>query len=271
MRKLLILLFLILSLSACRGRGQTPDDIVTRIPSIEVLATTDYLTSIAPPVGMRDAVRFPLVDDNLVFVSNWRAEASFRFNGVFSRTPRTVDAETTMTVWYNRLGNRRRVQLQGGGELFGEEETPNREAVRIGGNTYLVIDNVCLGDARGDAATLADLPIGEVIGGVTQATPAGEKRVLHSEDVWRYDFAPEAVRLPLVELGESGAITAIEGELWVSQVEEPVIVRYYVNIDVDNVTLRLFETSLPVTGTLQIRYDVYDIGVDPNITTPNGC
>jgi len=266
-------LILVMSLSACRGRGQTPDDIATRIPSIEVLATTDYLTAIAPPEGMRALVSFPTIDENLVFVSNWRAEASFRFDGVFARTPRAISAETTMTVWYNRLGNRRRVQLQGGGELFGDEETPNREAVRIGGNTFLIIDGLCLGDARGDAATLADLPIGEVIGGVDAATPAGEKRVLHGQDVWRYAFAPEDVVLPLVDLGEDGSITDIQGELWVTQVEDTqaVPVRYYANLEVDNVRLRLFDTSLPLTGTLQIRYDLYDIGVDPNITTPNGC
>jgi hypothetical protein len=257
-------------LSAC-NRDATP--IPTRIPSIEALATSEHLTAIAPPVGIHEGVSLPRIDDNLVLLPNWRSEASFRFEGVFSGTPRTIDAQTDIRTWYNQVGNRRRVVLAGSGELFGDADFPIREAVRLGGETYLILDDVCYGAAEGDAALLADLRMGDVLGGVRFAPVGGEQRVLHGQTVWRYDVTLDQIDVPLLRLAENSAITSVQGELWVARVEpnQNVAIRYYVNLQVENVVLRLFDSSLPVTGTLQLRYDVYDIGINPNITPPNGC
>lgn len=273
MPKTAFCLICILLLSACGERGLTPDDLPTRIPPMEVVATNDHLTAIAPPSAIRESVAFPDIDDNLLFLSNWRSEASFIFAGTFAGTPRTVDAATHINTWYNQVGNRRRVVIEAEGTLFGDDPAPIREGVRLGGDTYLLIDNACYGEAEGDATDVADLRIGDVLGGVTYAVPAGEKAVLHGEDVWRYTFSEENTLVPIVRLGDNGAITAMQGELWVTYTDEaqPIVVRYYVNLQVENVVLRLFESSLPVSGVLQLRYDLFDIGIDPNITPPNGC
>lgn len=270
LRLTLLMGLLTLILTAC---GRETVVIPTRIPSIEVVATADFLTSIAPPQGLHERVSLPRVDDNTVLLSNWRSEASFRFEGVFSGTPRILDASTTMSAWYNQTGNRRRVVVHGSGELFGDEDFPSREGVRVGGDTYLLIDDVCYGSANGDAAILADLKIGDILGGIVQAVPAGQKQVLHGQTVWKYDFTLADITLPLLRMSENSAITAMEGELWVAQLSpnQTVAIRYYVNLQVENVSLRLFEASLPVTGLLQIRYDLFDVGTDPNITPPNGC
>jgi hypothetical protein len=45
--------------------------------------------------------------------------------------------------------------------------------------------------------------------------------------------------------------------------------RYYLTMDVENVTL--FSSTLPVTGTLTLQYDLYDVGIVPNISVPFGC
>jgi hypothetical protein len=261
---------LLMILTAC---GRETVVVPTRIPSIEAVATNDFLTSIAPPVGMRERVSLPRVDDNTVLLTNWRADASFRFEGVFSGTPRILDAETDIDIWYNQTGNRRRVVIGGSGELFGDEDFPAREGVRVGGDTYLLIDGECYGSANGDAAILADLRIGDILGGVTHAIPAGQRQVLHGQTVWKYDFDLSTLTLPLLRMSETSAITAMEGELWVAHLppNQTVAIRYYVNLQVENASLRLFESSLPVTGLLQIRYDLHDVGIDPNITPPNGC
>lgn len=257
-------------LAAC---DREPTIIPTRIPSIEGLATADYLTAIAPPEGMRERVNFPRIDDNLVFVSGWHSQAAFRFEGNFAGTPRPASAETTLSTWYHQTGNQRRVVVQGVGDLFGEDAIPRREAVRLGGQTFLLLDGECYGAADGDAALLADLRVGDVLGGVNLAIPAGEQRVLHGQQVWRYHFAPDALDVPLVRLMDGGAITAVQGELWVARVapNQNVVVRYYLNIAVENAVLRLFEASPPVSGVIQLRYDLYDVGINPNITPPHGC
>ncbi len=273
-RLLLVCVITLMFLTAC-NRDTTP--IPTRIPSIEALATSEFLTVIAPPEGLRDGVSLPRIDDNLVLLPNWRSEASFSFDGVFSGTPRTITAQTGIRTWYNQVGNRRRVLLDGSGELFGDDDFPVREGVRLGGEAYLLIDGVCYGAADGDAALLADLRIGDVLGGVRFAPVGGpiggEQRVLHGQTVWRYDVTLDAIDVPLLSLSETSAITAVQGELWVARVapNQNVAVRYYVNLQVENVVLRLFDASLPLTGTLQLRYDLYDIGINPNITPPNGC
>ncbi|HVU11656.1 MAG TPA: hypothetical protein VHD90_10270, partial [Phototrophicaceae bacterium] len=66
----------------------------------------------------------------------------------------------------------------------------------------------------------------------------------------------------------NGKIQLDSGELWISP-SPHAVVRFYLNLDVDNVVI--FDQQLPVTGQIQIRYDLYDIGNAFNITTPFGC
>ncbi len=273
MRVLLLLLMMVLGLTGCGQRGLTPDDLPTRIPSVEEFATAEHLTAIAPPPGMRQAVSFPVLDREMIFVPNWRAEARVTFSGVFAGTEQTASAEANVRMWYNRVGNRRRIIVDAQGNLFGEEPLPTREGVRLGGESYLLIDGACLTGADGEAETLNELLIGDLLGGVSGAAPAGETAIIHGQEVWRYDFLVNDMTLPMIGAQDTGAITAMEGELWVADVPpgQPAVVRYYVNLAVDNVVLNLFQASQPVSGTLLLRYDLYDVGVDPNITRPNGC
>ena len=56
--------------------------------------------------------------------------------------------------------------------------------------------------------------------------------------------------------------------MWISPAHNAVV-RFYLNLDVTNVVI--FDRQLPVTGQVTMRYDLYDIGSDFNITTPFGC
>jgi hypothetical protein len=59
-----------------------------------------------------------------------------------------------------------------------------------------------------------------------------------------------------------------QGEIWVAP-EHNVVVRFYVTLNVQNAIV--FDRQLPVTGQVIIRYDLFDIGVVPNISIPFGC
>ncbi|GAB4344045.1 MAG: hypothetical protein Kow00117_22380 [Phototrophicales bacterium] len=269
-RRLFTYITIILILNACGSRGQTLEDIPTRIPSLDTYATSVVLTENAPPEGFREFVAFPQIDDNLQFLSHWHSEVYFHFDGVFSRTPRQIDAETTSLIWYTRTGNQRRVVLTGGGDLFGDQQGETLEGVRLGSDVFLLRDEVCLDNAEEAAAAVADLRASLIVGGVNYAVPAGEKRIINGEQVWRYAFTLENVNLPLLRMGDDAQITNMLGELWVSP-EHNAVIRYYLNMEVENVVLQVVDNALPVSGQLILRYDLYDIGINPNITQPFGC
>lgn len=261
-------LLLVLLLAACRPRGETVDDIPTRIPSIESLATSQAMTQNAPPEGFRDSVSFPQIDAGLVVLSNWRYEVLLEFDGTFAGTAREVRASSQAGVWYNQLGQQRRTVVSGSGELFAGEAGTVLEGVRLGTDTFLVRDVVCLGDAGGDAATAADLRASDLIGGVNQAVPEGVRARINGQDVWRYAFTLADLNLPQIQTGDGSNITLLGGELWVAPAHDAVI-RYYLNLDVENALI--FASAAPVTGTVIVRYDLHDIGIDPNISQPFGC
>lgn len=264
----LSMLSLSVSLTACQ-RGQV-DELPTRVPPPDVAMTAQVLTENAPPEGFREAIVFPQIDDKTLLLSNWRFEATLIFNGVFSGTPREANGTVVVNAWYNQLTQARRVVIEGTGNLFGEDEDTLVEGVRLGTNTFLVRDNTCLGEANGQAAIVADLLAGDLLGGVNRAVPNGKKATVNGEDVWLYAFDAADLVLPQIQQGANGIITVTGGELWLAP-ERNAIIRFYVNLDVENVTVQLFDTSLPITGTLLLRYDLYDIGVDPNISQPFGC
>lgn len=261
-------LALLLTLAACQERGRTPQDFPTRVPSVDALATAQVLTQNAPPEGFRESVAFPQIDANLPLLSAWHYEVLLQFDGVFAQTPRRAEAFTRASVWYRQLGNHRRVLLESGGDLVEGEGITALEGVRLGDDTFLVRDGLCLPAA--DASAAADLRAGDLIGGVRVALPAGVRATINGEAVWRYDFTVDDLLLPQVRLGDNGRITAMSGELWIAP-EHNAVVRYYVNLDVENVVLTLFEDALPVSGQLILRYDLFEVGTDPNITQPFGC
>lgn len=257
-------------LSGCVGqRGQTLEGIPTiaSIESVAQAATAAVMTQNAPPEGFRDFVSFPEVDDRLLELPGWRYIVTLEFNGIFARTPRETSATARAEVWFNQLGSARRILVETSGELIGREENAVYEAVKLGPDAFLVRDNACLSNAGADADTAANLRAGLLVGGVTRATPTGRRATLNGEEAWEYAFTQDALNLPSIRLGEGGTMTA-NGELWVAP-EDNAVVRFYVNLDVENAYI--FDRQLPVSGQVIIRYDLYDIGVVPNITVPFGC
>jgi hypothetical protein len=236
--------------------------------SIDSLATQIVLTENAPPPGWGKAVAFPEIDSGLRELAGWRYEVRMNFEGTFARTPRTATASTYAQVWFNQLGSSRRVVVEATSELGGQLEESAYEAVRLGPDTFLVRDSACLSNADAAAEAAADLGAGTLVGGVTEANPAARHEVINGQDVWLYDFTLADLILPQVQPTETGQIVITSSELWLDPVHE-VIIRFWVQLDVENVLL--FGSTLPVTGHIIMRYDLYDIGVVPNITVPYGC
>ena len=266
-----LLFFLALLLLAACGsqRGQQVENTVPTLASIEGLATVLPLTQNAPPPPYnREVTRFSLVDNGLNELPGWRYVVQLEFSGVFSRTPRETQASARGEVWFNQLGSARRVNFTTSGDLFGQEEDVAYEAVRLGPDSFLVQDNTCLSAGSEDAETAAELSAGGLVGGVNRASPAGGHAVINSEDAYTYSFTPDNLVLPSVRLGDNGSITINSYELWISP-ENNAVVRFYMNLYVDNAVI--FSSQLPVTGDLLIRYDVYDLGTEFNITVPFGC
>lgn len=257
---------MVFCLAACNGqRGQTIQEIPTAA-SIEGLATAQALTAVAPPEGFREAISFPQVDANLQLLAGGRYVVTLEFDGVFARTPRKTSANTTAEVWFNQAGGQRRVVVQTAGELLGREDNAF-EAVQLDADSFLVQGAECAAGGD-DAKTAATLSAGGLVGGVNQATPAGQKATLNGEEVWKYDFTTADLNLPAIRLPDDGTVEAISGELWVAPARNAVI-RFYVNLNVTNAII--FDRALPVDGQVIIRYDLYDVGKTNNISVPNGC
>jgi hypothetical protein len=102
---------------------------------------------------------------------------------------------------------------------------------------------------------------------VNSAVPTGRRAVINGQESWEYAFFPHDLNLPSVRLGEDGQVSG-QGELWVAP-EHDTVIRFYVNLDVTDAYI--FDRTLPVTGQVLLRYDLYDIGVVPNISVPFGC
>jgi hypothetical protein len=94
------------------------------------------------------------------------------------------------------------------------------------------------------------------------------RATLNGEEAWQYTFTASDLNLPSIRLSDEGQLILNGGELWVAP-EHNAVVRFHVNLEVTNAIL--FDRALPVTGQVIIRYDLYDIGVAPNITVPFGC
>jgi hypothetical protein len=251
-------------LAACRER-----EVVVVLPTevdINAAATAAVLTREAPPQGF-ETVSFPQIDQNTANLDHYRAEVSLSFEGNFARTPRLASATTTAMITVNRAQQAKRVESSFVNNLQDGNEPVQLDAVRLGEDDFVVQNGRCLTNA--DQAELAtQLSAAAVLGGVQQAESAAQRATLNGEAVWLYRFDAEDLVLPNVQQIDNSRIVGLSGELWVSPATNTVI-RYYLNLDVENVTL--FGEALPVTGSLLLRYDLYLHEDAANINVPFGC
>ena len=274
---MLFTLTLLMLLNACNRDTAPPPVLPTEIDSPAQAGTEIFQTQNAPPVGFREPLTFSSIDANLELLPNWRYEMTMDFTGVFAGTPREAQVTTRVEVSYNQLDTSRRVIVQAEGILVGEEqqEAIQREGVRLGPDTFLVPrDNTCQTDAGEDAVTLADFRVSDLIGGVNLARSTSINGVINGEDVWRYEFTADDLNLLGVRMGSNSRIVNLSGELWVSA-QHNAVIRYWLTMDVESVVVSVLsenpDSALPVTGQIIIRYDVFDIGINPNISQPFGC
>lgn len=265
MRYIGSIVIMLLALSGC-NRNNSLEALPT-LAEPNAIATGLVLTEKAPPQGF-DTVSFPHIDDNLEALSGWRYEMVFGFNGVYSRTSREATSSTKATVTYNQLGSARRVVATIDDDLEEASDPTVFEGVRLGPDAFLLRDSICLPNADADAQLLADLNAGELLGGVQQASVAPHIERINGEEVWQYNLNFDQIIVPNVTLTEESRVLEMRGELWVAP-KYNAVVRYYINLQVENVLI--LGQTLPVTGEIIIRYDLYDIGIVPNISVPFGC
>lgn len=255
-------------LAACTTpRGLRPEDIPT-LASLSALETALPLTQNAPPAPYNGTVTsFSSIDNGLTNLAGWRYVVQLDFDGTFAETPREANASAHAEVSFNQLASARHILLSTSGELIGQGENTNYEAVQLGEDAFLVNSGACARNSP-DAKTAASLRAGDLVGGVRQATPNGKRATINGQDVYAYNFEVGDLLLPRIRVGDGGLVTLTGGELWISPSHNAVI-RFYLNLDVYNVVL--FDRQLPVTGQARMRYDLYDVGNAFNITTPFGC
>jgi hypothetical protein len=270
-RLLSIFVLLMLFMTGCRERGLTLDDIPTPITP-DARATEIVLTKNAPPPNFGE-VAFPEIDLNLPQLNGWHYTVDMEFDGVFTQKERKASGRVVADVWYNQVASARRVVVETQGDLLGLEGSTQYEAVKLGPDTFLVQDGACLSNADESADLIASVGAGSLVGGVNIAPASGlSQQTINDETVWRYDISFDQLNLPQLTLNADSRILAFNGELWVAP-EHDVVIRYYMTIDVENaqVFTNVLSTSLPVTGRLIVRYDLFDIGTIPNLSVPFGC
>lgn len=238
----------------------------TAIVNLDAAATAMVMTQNAPPGPFREAIAFESLEDGLRELDGWTYTAVAEFEGTYSGTSHPASATTTAQVAYHLLTSARRVEITAEGSLLTDGDPISTEAVRIGRDVYLVVEDQCSVVTGTDAAVVADAGVTELIGGLSRAVPAGETGVINDEPVYRYTFDANALELAAVTGASSVSIAG--AELWFSA-EHNAVIRLYLVLDVENAVL--FGSSAAVSGRLVIRYDLTDIGVDPNITVPFGC
>ena len=268
--RLIFLLAMALTAAAgCRSqRNQSPDAVPT-IASLDALATALPLTQNAPPTPWnREQTGFARIDDGLNNLPGAHYTVRLEFDGAIAETGQAVNASAQADVTLDQLTSARRVLLTTQGELIGQPENSSFEAVRLGEDAFLLRDGLCLSGGGNDAQAAANLSAGDLVGGLVRTTPAGRQAVINGETVYAYTVNPEDLRLPAVQQGDNSRVTVDSAELWIAP-ERGAVVRFYVNLSVENVTL--LGRPAPVTGTLLLRYDADHLGAPNNISIPFGC
>ncbi len=264
MRRVVLLVLLWSVLVGCRERVVTVE--LPTPMDIHMRATEIVLTREAPPAGF-DVVTFNPLDANLAALS-WRAEMTLTFEGVFARTTRAANATSTLIVENNPLTVARRVVAFIDNDLLGESTPLDYEAVRLGEDVFVRQGESCQPALTAAQKAAADLSAGTLLGGVVNARTVPRRAVINGETVWQYTLTPETLALANVALTSEGRVLALTGELWVAP-EPNVVVRFYADMVLENALL--FGGTLPVSGTLRLRYDLYDLHTPPNLNVPFGC
>lgn len=264
-----LLALALLAAAGCRSQRNVTPAVVPTMASLDALATAQPLTQNAPPPPYNtEQTRFVRLDDGLNQLAGARYIVQLRFDGAYAETGQQVSASAQADVTLDQLTSARRVLLTTQGSLIGQPENTHFEAVRLGGDAFLVRDGVCLSGDRDDARAAAGLSAGELIGGVVRAVPAGRQAVINGEQVYAYAVAPEDLALASVKLGDGGGLQVDSAELWIAP-ERNAVVRFYVNLTVENAIV--FDRPSPVSGAVLLRYDAYDLGQPNNISIPFGC
>lgn len=264
----LLMLALVGVLIGCRP-DTSNDPLPTAITNLDAAATAIVLTENAPPQPYRERLRLESFEDGLDRLEGWRYTVSAEFTGNFTGTSRAVEGRTTADVSYHQRTSARRVELRAEGNLLAPDGgVVETEAVKIGADVYLRSGNGCSIVTDTDAAAVVSAGVGQLIGGVREAVPSGTKGVINGETVYRYAFLQDALQLAAVQARDGGRVSLMSQELWFSA-DKGALIRLYLTFDVDNVSA--FGSQLPVTGSIILRYDLTDLGLDPNISVPFGC
>jgi hypothetical protein len=233
------------------------------------LQTAQVLTQNAPPPGFSTAA-FPEIDDNLRTAVYSRVLITLNFDGAYSNPtaedPSQVQSNMRIEIWNDEFNVARHVRIEFLGDVFSGEST-NLDIVRLSNQYFMLNPNgVCVTD-EAQIADIANIRAGQLIGGVSLAQPTGRpSEVINNYPAWQYGFSPENLTYPAVQTANE--LDILTGELWVAP-EYNVAVRFTVEMNVRDAVL-LFGAR-PVTGRLVYQYNVFDIGVQPNISVPNGC
>ena len=242
--------------------------VVPTASNLQMAQTAQYLTQNAPPPGFERGVQFPRIDDNLSKQPTWRYTVSLAFDGVYSGTQEKVTGSVSAEIFGNELSGERRVMLKATGAAFGAAER-NVEGVRISNDYYLVDQNkVCtkVTDSAADRK-VADLTGGDLIGGVKNAVPVGERKTVGEFQIWEYTFLPGDVVTPAIELAEGGRISIAAGDLWVVPSRNAVY-EYTITLNVENA---IVQGNRPLTGQVRASYQLIETGTPYNIAIPYGC
>jgi hypothetical protein len=267
-------MILLLAISACDFLDGDTDGPTPTPADVESLITADFMATNAPPEGF-GIVAYPAVDADLDKVVYAHALINFTFDGSPSEdsTGQTSNTNMRMEIWKNEFNEARQVSISfSGNAALLAGGSGNLDAVRLGNNYYMINPNgVCVtGEEDEDVIQIANLTAGEVIGGFEAASFTGQRETINGYEAWQYGFTPDDLVLPRINttLNERSVVEILRGEVWVAP-EYGIVVRYVVEMNVHQVGL-LFSNT-PVTGRLRYQYDVFDIGVVPNISIPNGC
>lgn len=271
---MLLLFFLVVFgtlLAGCDTFLQEDDavEIPTRV-SIDQQAfqTAVVFTLNAPPSGF-ESVAFPEISDNLITTVYSSVDINVFFDGHYSDTQEPVEAGyMRVQIWNDELHVARHVRIEFLGDVFSGGSS-NLDVVRLSNDYYMVdTSGRCITDPA-TVSEIANLRPGQLIGGVEFAQPSGRKEVINGVQAWQYGFDPQFINPPAVELSNGTAdLDFLTGELWVDP-EHNVVVRYAVELNVHRAKLLFGDRE--VTGRLRYQYDVFDIGVQPQISLPRGC